>query len=157
MGVRQLSLTDELSRLLEQSVWANRQWIEFVYSRPDSETRPKELLAHIVVAERIWLDRVEGRTEEPTTTFAPLEKGELLRRLEENGEEFRKLAASRLEEMVHFRRATGEEYDSSVLDILHHFLTHGYHHRGQIASYYGARNVSYPNTDHINYLIENRL
>jgi len=156
MSIRQLSLTDELLRLLEQSVWANRRWIEFVYSRSETEARPKELLAHIVLSERVWLDRVEGRPE-ASTTFAVLEKAELLRGLDENRRTFRELAASRLGDVIHFRRASGEEYDAPVADILHQFLTHGYHHRGQIASHYAAKGVPYPNTDHINYLIENRL
>jgi uncharacterized damage-inducible protein DinB len=156
MSARQLSLGGELLGLLEQSVWANRRWIEFIYSRSDPETRPKELLAHIVLSERVWLDRVEGRPE-ASTTFAVLEKGDLLRGLDENRRTFQELAASRLGDVIHFRRASGEEYDAPVVDILHQFLTHGYHHRGQIAAHYATKGVPYPNTDHINYLIENRL
>jgi len=152
----QIPLTGELLRLLEQSVWANRRWIEFVYSRSDPESRPKELLGHVVVSERVWFDRVEGRPE-ASTTFAVLEKAHILRELEANRRTFQELAASRLADVVHFRRASGEEYDARVVDILHQLLTHGYHHRGQIAALYAAKGVSYPNTDHINYLIENRL
>lgn len=153
---RQISLTGELLRLLEQSVWANRRWIEFVYAQSEDETRPRELLGHIVISEQVWLDRVEGRPE-ASTTFAVLEKEELLRLLEESRQRFQVLVKTRLEDLVHFRRASGEEYDARVVDILHQILTHGYHHRGQLALLYAARGVSFPNTDHINYLIENRL
>ena len=35
--------------------------------------------------------------------------------------------------------------------------THGYHHRGQLATHYARQGVEYPNTDHINWLIVERL
>src|SRR5258708_40136518 len=54
----QPSLTQTLRRLLDQSLWANRQWVEFVYSRPDPEVRPRELLAHLMLGARIWLGRL---------------------------------------------------------------------------------------------------
>jgi uncharacterized damage-inducible protein DinB len=149
-------LTKELLRLVDQSVWANRQWIEYVYSQPDPETRPRELLSHVVVSEEVWFDRIEGEPE-IQTTFAIRSKAELLLRLEENRRTFQRLIAERLEDVVHFRRASGEEYDARGVDVLHQVLTHGYHHRGQIAAHYAQKGASYPNTDHINYLIENRL
>jgi len=86
-----------------------------------------------------------------------LSRDELLRGLEENTETFRKLIDTRLEEVVDFRRASGEEYHARVVDIVHQLVTHGYHHRGQLAAHYARKGVAYPNTDHINYLIENRL
>ena len=153
---RQSSLTGELHRLVEQSAWANRQWIHFVHSQPDPETRPRELLGHVIVSERIWFERIAG--EQKTQTYFPvLSKDDLLRGLEENRETFRRLIDTRLEDVIHFKRATGEEYHARVLDILHHLVTHGYHHRGQLAAHYARKGVAYPNTDHINYLIENRL
>ena len=41
--------------------------------------------------------------------------------------------------------------------MIHHLITHGYHHRGQLATHYGRKGVAYPNTDHINYLLVNQL
>ena len=56
----QKPLTQALLRLVEQSLWANRQWVEFVYSQPDPEVRPRELLAHVMVGERAWFERIAG-------------------------------------------------------------------------------------------------
>lgn len=153
---QQEPLTRELLRLVEHSIWANRQWIEFVHSQPDPETQPRELLCHLMVGERIWFERIES--EQKTSPTIPLpDQAELLRRLEENRQTFLTLIATRLEDVVHFRRGTGEEYHARVVDIIHHILTHGYHHRGQLAAHYARKSVIYPNTDHINFLIENRL
>jgi uncharacterized damage-inducible protein DinB len=144
-----------LPRLVEQSLWANRQWVEFVYSQPDSEVRPRELLAHLMVGERVWFERIAGQ-QRTTTMFPLMSKDELILGFTENAETLRQLS-SRLEDVIHFRRGTGEEYHARVEDIIQHLLTHGYHHRGQLAAHYAPSRIKYPNTDHINFLIENRL
>ena len=150
------SLRRELLRLVGHSVWANLQWVEVVYSQAEPEVRPRELLGHVMVGERAWFERIEG--EQKTTTMFPLlGKDELVRGFSENGDTFRQLIDARLEDVVHFRRASGEEYHARVADIIHHLLTHGYHHRGQLAAHFARRGVTYPNTDHINFLIQNKL
>src|SRR5260370_41336604 len=152
----QPSLTQTLLRLLDQSLWANRQWVEFVYSRPDPEVRPRELLTHLMLGERIWLERIAGQQRTPAVS--PLmSKDELLQGFIENAETFLPLIRFRLGDVIHFRRDSGEEYHARVEDIIHHLLTHGYHHRGQLAAQYARSRIKYPNTDHINFLIEHRL
>ena len=150
------TLAGALLRLVDQSLWANRTWADFVYSLRDPEVRPRELLGHLMAGERIWFERIDG-PEKTTTAFPLMTREELIRGLEENAATIRTLIGSRLGEVVHFRRATGEEYHASVEDIVHHLLTHGYHHRGQLAAHYARSGVAYPNTDHINFLIVNRL
>jgi uncharacterized damage-inducible protein DinB len=150
------SLRRELLRLVGHSVWANLQWVEAVYSQADPEVRPREVLAHLMVGERAWFERIEG--EQKTTTMFPLlSNDELVRGFTENAETFRRLIGSHLEDVVHFRRASGEEYHARVADIIHHLLTHGYHHRGQLAAHFARNGMAYPNTDHINFLIQNKL
>ena len=146
----------ELLRLVEQSEWANRRWVEFVYSQSDPEVRPRELLAHIMVGERVWFERIDG-PQSATPTVSLLSEAELVRGFQENSETYRRLIGSRLEDVVDFRRASGEEYHARVVDILYHLFTHGYHHRGQLAAHYARSGVTYPNTDHINFLLVNKL
>ena len=150
------TITGELLRLVEHSVWANLQWIEFVYSQPDQEARPQELLGHVIIGERIWFERIDGG-QKTQTYFPVLAKEELIRILKENRETFQKLIATDLENVIHFKRGSGEEYHARVADIIHQILTHGYHHRGQLAAHYARKGVTYPNTDHINFLIVNGL
>lgn len=109
-----------------------------------------------MISELVWFERIAGE-QKTDTMFHVLAKEELLQGLEENRQTFKRLIATRLQDVIHFRRASGEEYHARVLDIIHHLLTHGYHHRGQLAAEYARRGVAYPNTDHINFLIENRL
>ncbi len=146
----------ELLRLVDQSLWANLRWVEFVYSPPDPEARPRELLAHIMVGEQVWFARID---DEPstTTTFSLLSRAELVQGFQENTVTYRRLIGSRLDDVIDFRRASGEKYHASVRDVLYHLFTHGYHHRGQLAAHYARNSAKYPNTDHINFLMVNRL
>lgn len=153
---RRGTLTDEVLRLVDQSVWANRQWVEFVYSDPAPEDRPRELLGHLLTSERIWFGRIAG-VPETQVNFPVLSPSELVRGFDENRETLRKLISARWADIVHFTRATGEKYHATVGDIVFHLLTHGYHHRGQLATHYARKGAVYPNTDHINSLIQNRL
>jgi uncharacterized damage-inducible protein DinB len=109
-----------------------------------------------MMSERVWFERIAGE-QKTQTMFPVLAKEELLRGLEENHQTFQRLIATRLEDVIHFRRGSGEEYHAGVVDIIHHLLTHGYHHRGQLAAHYAGKGVTYPNTDHINFLIVNGL
>jgi uncharacterized damage-inducible protein DinB len=149
-------VTNDLLRLVDQSLWANRQWVELVYSQPQPGTRPRELLGHLMVGERAWLERIEGQ-QKTTVMFPQLSRDELAWGFAENAEALRQLVANRPEAVVHFRRATGEAYHARVADIVAHLVTHGYHHRGQIAAHFARGGVSYPNTDFTNFLIQNRL
>jgi len=145
-----------LLQLVEQSEWANLRWVEFVYSQRDPEVRPRELLTHIMDGERVWFERIDGHPR-TTTTISLLNRDELIQGFAENTATYRRLISDQLTRVVQFRRASGEEYHATVHDILLHLFTHGYHHRGQLAAHYARSGVKYPNTDHIHYLLVNKL
>jgi uncharacterized damage-inducible protein DinB len=108
-----------LLRLVDQSVWANRRWIDHVYTLPGADARARGLLAHIVLGECIWFERIAGGQKTPST-FQELEEDELLTRLENNRRDYLRLIETRLDEVVEFRRDTGVEYHATVSDALLH-------------------------------------
>ena len=54
-----------------------------------------------------------------------------------------------LKRVVSYTRFTGERYASPVGDILAHLVTHGAHHRGQLAAHVAKLGAPVPNTDFI--------
>ncbi|MEX2282181.1 MAG: DinB family protein [Gemmatimonadota bacterium] len=150
------ALTRELLRWVEHSLWANLKWAEYVHTQPDPEGRARELLAHIMVGERVWFERIEGE-QKSTAVFRVLPDEILVEGFRQNAQTYRELLAGDCERVVQFRRATGEEYHARVLDVITHLLTHGYHHRGQLAALYASNTITYPSTDHIDFLMANRL
>jgi uncharacterized damage-inducible protein DinB len=106
--------------------------------------------------ERVWFERIDGHPR-TTADVSMLSREELVQGFAENTATYRRFIRDQLTRVVHFRRASGEEYHATVEDILLHLFTHGYHHRGQLAAHYARTRVKYPNTDHIHYLLVNKL
>lgn len=70
----------DLLKLVAQAHWANTKWVEVVYGQPTLDARARELLAHILLGERIWFARIAGQ-QVAATTSSELAKEELLRGL----------------------------------------------------------------------------
>jgi uncharacterized damage-inducible protein DinB len=150
------ALSRELLRWVDHSLWANLKWVEFAHAQPDPDARARELLAHIMVGERVWFERIEGE-QRSTAVFRVLPREMLIEGFLENAKTYRKLIGGDRDRVIQFRRASGEEYHARVLDVILHLLTHGYHHRGQLAAIYARSRIEYPSTDHIDFLMANRL
>ncbi|MBE7466099.1 MAG: hypothetical protein HS116_21695 [Planctomycetes bacterium] len=138
-----------LKKLIEQTLWANARWIAFVYDRP-LEDRPRRLVAHLLLAERAWFDRLAGREPGPLL-FELLSRDELDRMLEVHRVRYAEVLGGDLDRVIEYRRFSGEAFASPVSDILLHLVTHAFHHRGQLSSYYAGQGVACPRTDFIQY------
>jgi len=123
--------------LFEHLWWADAEVLE---GMERSELAPAaasvELLAHVLGAELIWLDRIEGVGQSvevwPRWDLADC------RRLSETSR--RRYAAylaglvpATLQRTVGYRNSAGDRFDSRIEDILLHVALHGAYHRGQIA------------------------
>ncbi|HEU4830054.1 MAG TPA: DinB family protein [Gemmatimonadales bacterium] len=140
--------------LLEQLAWADERALQTLRSSPADEPRARELLAHVIGAETVWLARIEGR-EPDLAVWPPLTLDEceaasrrvragyaaLLARIESDPAE--------LTRMVHYRNSAGLEFDSSVTDILRHVALHGAYHRGQVALLARMSGIAPQATDYI--------
>ena len=126
-----------LQALFAHLFWADARAIESLRLAP-AVREARELLAHVIGAESVWLARVESRVselavwpelsvDECAAASSRLRAGyeALLGRIERD--------PSELARMVHYRNSAGLEFDSSVADILRHVALHGAYHRGQIA------------------------
>ena len=125
-----------LTRLFTHLAWADARAIESLRRAEGDTARARELLAHVIGAETVWLARIEGRESElavwPDLTLDECEVASarvragydaLLARLDD-------AEAARL---VHYRNSAGREFDTAVSDILLHVAMHGAYHRGQVA------------------------
>jgi uncharacterized damage-inducible protein DinB len=144
-----------LERLLEYDVWANRETLR---SLRQSTPPAKSLhwMGHIVGAEFLWLDRIEGRPAQlpvwPELTLDDCETR--LRQLSHLLP-----AAARADDMgrsVRYTNSKGEPWTSSVEEILTHITVHSAYHRGQIASDLRSAGAEPAYTDYI-HAIRQRL
>ena len=94
-------------------------------------------MGHIVGAEHLWLARLR-REESPLPVWPDLPLDECATYLDEVSTMWRRYLADagpdRFAEPITYVNSKGEEWTSSVEDILTHVTIHSAYHRGQIAS-----------------------
>jgi uncharacterized damage-inducible protein DinB len=132
-----MTMLEHISSLFSYDDWANREVLASLLALDVPPARSIHLLAHIVSAERLWLERllVQKQTlavwPQFTLEQCKLEVGELpglwksyLTALGEEG----------LSGSVTYQNTKGESFTSRKQDILMHIVMHSAYHRGQIAA-----------------------
>lgn len=142
-----------ISTLLAYDEWANGRVLASLHNAP-TDSKALQLMAHLLMAEKIWLERLLGRDtvgtdKSPTFTAAECE---LLSKENQSGfasvlEQF----AERLDTRINYRNLSGKEFTTSVSDILTHVMLHGAYHRGQIALAQRTAGNEPVNTDFITF------
>jgi uncharacterized damage-inducible protein DinB len=147
-----MELIEHLRRQFAYDAWANREVLARLSASARPTARPLQLLAHILSAERLWLERIrkqpQSRPVWPDFSLddceAQINELALLWR-----EFFRHLSPAGLSEKVTYKNSKGEPWTSSVEDILTHVALHSAYHRGQIASQVRAGGEQPAHTDFI--------
>ncbi len=139
-----------LEQLVAYTCWANRAWLDFVHSHAAKDDYLTMMISHIYLAEQIWFQRVYGE-ETRNDVFSTLTKAELQELAPRNVERYAEQLESDLERTLQYKRLNGEPMESSILDILNHLVTHGSHHRGQMARHASQAGLKAPETSYITY------
>ena len=142
----------DFQRLFRYDAWANREVLAALHAIGNAPERSVELLAHMAGAGNVWLARL--KQEQPPLAIWPqlslTECERYLLTLESAWpEQLDKLGLSSLAENVEYRNSRGEEFSTSVADVLMQVLMHGTYHRGQIAMDMRAHGFTPVLTDYI--------
>jgi len=142
-----------LDRLYRHLAWAD-QTILAVLDGQDRRLEPAhKLFAHIVVAEHIWLSRIQSRDIGGLTPWSPLLLAECRELSATTLAGFLELvdatSEQRLYDPITYRSTKGDEFRTPLGDILLHVALHGSYHRGQIATLLRSCDLSVPMTDFI--------
>ncbi len=130
------ALIDHLRRQFTYNAWANHEVLTAMRAQA-ADDRSLAVMAHILSAERLWLERMTGQPQ-----GMPVWPNLDLHHCESQAEEMGKgwhdhLNQQQLElsRSVSYKNSKGEPWTSTVLDILNHVILHSAYHRGQIASH----------------------
>lgn len=132
-----MNLVDYLRRQLAYDAWANREVLAAIRAHNPDE-RSMQLLAHILSAERLWLERLTQQPQsmpvwpKPDLALCDQQITELASLWREFLDEAND---SSLSNTVSYKNSKGEPWTSTVMDILTHVVMHSAYHRGQIASH----------------------
>jgi uncharacterized damage-inducible protein DinB len=147
-----MELLEHLRRQFAYDAWANREVHVALKKSASQNARPLKLLAHILSAERLWLERIRKQPQTlpvwPDFTLAECaaQIGNLAPLWREY---FNQLSAPGLSETVAYTNSKGEPWASTVEDIVTHVVLHSAYHRGQIASEMRASGFTPAYTDFI--------
>ena len=124
------------TQLFQHMWWADDLALEALRRSKGEPVRALEIFAHVLGAELIWLDRIEGAKQSvpvwPEPTLEACER--LAQRAKDRYTKFLDtLTPEALRGEAHYTNSAGLEFDSSVADILTHVALHGMYHRGQVA------------------------
>jgi uncharacterized damage-inducible protein DinB len=148
-----LDLLDHSRRQFTYNIWANAEVLDGIdKSKPGLPGRPLQLLAHILSAERLWLERI---THQPQSLAVWPELS--IAQCEAQIEELTRLwksylsgaSLSRFFETIAYTNSRGESWSNTVQEILTHVLFHSAYHRGQIANEMRACGATPAHTDFI--------
>jgi len=145
----------DLQRLFEYDDWANREISAALQNLENPPPRSVRLLAHIVSAERLRLERL--RLQKQTYPVWPdfsLEQCKL--EIEELPKLWKQYLVSLkeggLSRSLTYKNSKGESWTSQKQDILMHVILHSAYHRGQIATDMRAAGFTPAYTDFIHAL-----
>ena len=150
---------------LEYSIWASQRLVDVAATLTPEEltrdfgTADKSVLGslvHIYAADRVWMDRIEGKA--PGKFMDPAvdmhlsvlenEWPALLRKWTETA------ATIDLTTRYSYRLLNGDAFESNFEEIVLHLVNHATHHRGQVSGFLRAMGKTPPPLDLIRYYRE---
>jgi uncharacterized damage-inducible protein DinB len=139
---------DDIRHLIGYNEWANARLFDIAASLSEEQLSREaassfssviETLAHIAVAEWLWLERWKGIS--PAAVPAWTERPQLaevrkeLRSVERDRAAFvAALDDETLQRRLPYRRINGEEGEGRLADLIAHVVNHSTYHRGQVVT-----------------------
>lgn len=145
-------MRDHFRKLYQHLAWADERVLQSLLAARSVLKKDLDLYAHILGSEHNWLSRIQGSAPKlaiwPTLTLDECEKV-----AKENFSAFNALVATitpeLLQKPITYRNSAGDQYTSTLEDILTHVSLHGAYHRGQIAASIRAGGEAPNPTDYI--------
>ena len=141
-----------LEKQIAHSNWANRTWIRFLADVRSDDEFLLGRISHILLGERAWFQRIDGETPD-RDIWRRLPAPDLIDMQSRHEEIFARILAGDLTRVVPYTRFTGEQYQSSVADLLSHLALHGMHHRGQMSVRASQAGITPPNVDFVQFCL----
>ena len=138
-----MELIEHLRRQFAYDSWANREVLAALSANANTKMikisangRPLQLLAHILSAERLWLERLRQQPQSlpvwPNFSHEQCE-AQIAEIAQLWSEYLGQLSVAQLSENVGYKNSKGEPWASTVEDVLTHVILHSAYHRGQLA------------------------
>jgi uncharacterized damage-inducible protein DinB len=147
-------MKNHFRKLYQHVAWADSRVLQSLRAAHAVLKKDLDLYSHILGSEHVWLSRIKGTTAQ-VAVWPSLTLDEAERLAGQNIAAFNEVISELTPEgrdtPVTYRNSAGEQFTSTLEDILTHVSLHGAYHRGQIAaSIRAAGDVPSP-TDYISF------
>ncbi len=132
-----------LRRGMEYNLWANQQWLECLL-RTNADETDRKIFQHILASTKVWALRCYG------ISVNEMPRPELTQEtLDELTKMWLDIIDGRdLEEVIDYKRTTGEPNSMSISWMVQHVINHATYHRGELRGLRRARgDDDFPDTD----------
>ena len=152
--------TNDFLRMFAYDHWANRECLRAMSSAASVPSTTIGRMAHILSAEKLWLDRIRKEKQSmpvwPSATIKECE--ELADKMASTWRNYLSLLQPNgLADNVEYRNTKGEAWSSRIEDVLTHVLMHSAYHRGQIALEMRSAGIEPAYTDFIHGVRQGRV
>ncbi|NNE69595.1 MAG: damage-inducible protein DinB [Rhodothermales bacterium] len=138
-----------LNHIFDHQTWADLRTLESLRGAP--APKALSLFAHIIGAETIWADRIDGRPQSmPVWPAANLDV--LAGAVPEVAQRYRGFCQADQARIVHYTNSDGHRFSTALSDILVHVALHGAYHRGQVALLLRGTDAEPAPTDYIEFV-----
>jgi uncharacterized damage-inducible protein DinB len=132
-----MNLADYLRREFSYDTWANQETLAAI-GKGGQDPRALALMAHILSAERLWLERLQGAPQS-RRVWPEYDLGRCQSEVAELARLWPEYLAARSPEdfdaAISYKNSKGEPWTNTIIDVLSHVILHSAYHRGQIASH----------------------
>lgn len=150
-------MKDHFLKLFAYDKFENEAILAGIIETNISEPAEK-LMAHLLSAQQIWLNRCKGI--EPVTPIVlwPDWKADTFHHILQNNynqwtDFLEKIENKDFERIIAYKNSLGNSFQNALIDILTHLINHGTHHRAQIGQHLKLAGLEkLPNTDYIAFL-----
>jgi len=147
-----------LARLMRHAAWADARSLDSLRAMPAPPQAAIDLLAHVVTAERIYLERLSGADPFPQDFWPALSLEGIAAVAAATAQALPGFVSERdddtLRRPVRYRDSRGSTHVTPAHEMLLHVALHGQHHRGQIAALVRAAGGEPAITDFIAFVRE---
>jgi uncharacterized damage-inducible protein DinB len=148
-------MKEHFTRLFRHLEWADARVLASLRAAANLQQRNVDLYAHILGSEHTWLSRING-TAPRVAVWPSLTLDECERLAAENVSAFAELMSALTPELlqkpVTYKNSAGDQFTSTIEDMLTHVALHGAYHRGQIAASIRASGDTPSATDYIAFI-----
>jgi uncharacterized damage-inducible protein DinB len=142
-------------QLFDYDRFANLRILETIKKASDAD-KPLQLLAHLLAAQQIWLNRCEKEPATGVATWPDWSVNIFESMINNHHQKWIKFLEGPdnegFEQLISYKNTRGESFESKLSDILAHVINHSAHHRAQAGLHLKLTGIELPNTDYISYV-----